>query len=47
MRFKVEASADLATWMPVGTVMNVNGTAKFSDAVGVHGACRFYRLRED
>lgn len=47
MRFTVEASPDLETWVPVGTVMHVNGTARFSDAVGVHGTCRFYRVVDD
>ena len=46
MSFTVEASLDLEHWVPVGTVMNVNGTATFTDAVGVHGACRFYRVVE-
>lgn len=47
MQFTVEASQDLTTWIPIGSVMNTNGTAKFGDAVGAHGACRFYRVVED
>ncbi len=47
MHFTVEASSDLETWTPVGQVLNVNGKATFGDAVGVHGACRFYRVVED
>lgn len=47
MHFTVEASTDLKTWTPVGQVLNVTGTATFGDAVGVHGACRFYRVVED
>ena len=47
MHFTVEASLDLVHWMPVGTVMNRDGTATFGDAVGAHGTCRFYRVVED
>lgn len=46
MSFGVEASTDLERWTAVGTVMNTDGTARFDDAVPVHGACRFDRVVE-
>ncbi len=46
MQFTVEASLDLEHWYPVGTVLNVDGTATFKDAVGASGRCRFYRVVE-
>ncbi|MBE7504339.1 MAG: VCBS repeat-containing protein [Verrucomicrobiales bacterium] len=47
MQFAVQASVDLKTWSSVGSVTNRNGTATFSDAVGVHGTCRFYRVVDE
>lgn len=47
MQFTVQASVDLKTWSSVGSVTNVNDTARFSDAVGVDGTCRFYRVVDD
>lgn len=42
--FEVERSADLVTWVKVGTVFTVGGSAAFTDTEPVRGA-RFYRAR--
>ena len=45
-RFSLEASSDLATWLPLATLTNLFGTVQFDDPMTADNPRRFYRVRE-